>query len=496
MESSEFDFNKYLLLIAKRKGLFAIVALAIMTGAVVLSYALPRKYEASSTVFIEKNVISELVRGIAVTPSMDEAIKGLTTDMTSRTLVMKVLDDLDLNVGRKDQKELDGRIRQIQKNTTIRMIRDNNSATTNNFTISYVDTDPRMARDFVNTLVRRYVEQNVSSKREESYGAIKFLSEQMDTFREKLAKSEDEINRYKSEKGGVIAIDEARLFEEINAAQQRLYDTQLRRRHLEGLRPVTRRAGDPLNAKLVALQKQLEELRVSYTDGYPEVVRVKGELETLKEQMKGRRDQQEVIVDPQELDRVDAELQALKVSEEGLKRYISSNQSLLNRIPSAKAGLEKLEVEKKNRRDIYDQLMARHGQSEVSKQMEVQDKTTTFRIVDPAIFPTRPISPDRARIMLMGIVAGLAGALGLLIALDHLDKSVKSVESLKEIGLPVLAIIPKIRSVESETREKMSDRRVYAVAGGYFMFLLVVMALEIAGRSPVDRIIGSLQAML
>ncbi|WP_298435922.1 XrtA system polysaccharide chain length determinant [Geobacter sp.] len=489
MENSEFDYSKYLLLIAKRKRLFATVALLIMTGAVILSYLLPKKYEAASTLFIEKNVISELVKGIAVTPSMDEAIKGLTTDMTSRTLILKVVDDLDLNLGKQGDRGLEGRIRNIQQNIDIKQ--KGNEI----FTISYVDPDPRLARDFVNTLVRRYIEQNISSKREESYDAIKFLGEQMNTFREKLDKTEDELNRYKLEKGAVIAIDEGKLFEEINQAQQKLYDIQLRRRHLEGLRTVTRKAGNPLQAKMVALQKQLEELRITYTDNYPEVVRVKGEIETLREQMKGKK-QEEVMIDPQELDKVEAEIQALRMSEEGLKRHIATNQALLRNIPTAKAELEKLEVEKKNRRDIYDQLMARHGQSEVSKQMEVQDKTTTFRIVDPAILPIRPISPNRLRIMLMGILAGLAGAMGLLMVLDYFDDSVKSVETLKEIGLPVLAVIPKIRSAEAETRERASALRVYVSAGAYFVFLIAIMVLEVTGKSPVDRFIGKLQAML
>lgn len=490
MQQSEFDYRHYLALIIARKRLFVVVALAVMAAAVVYSYVLPKKYEARSTVFIEKNVISELVKGIAVTPSMEQAIKGLSEAITSRTLVTKVINDLDLDVTAKSDAEIEARVRAIQQNITIKLKGDNI------FTISYVDKDPRVARDFVNTLVRRYVEENISSKREESYGAIKFLSEQIDTFRGKLEEAEGELNRYKTDKGGVIAIDEAKLFEEINVAQQKLYDIQLRRRHLEGLRPVTRKAGDPLQVKLVALQKQLEELRVSYTDNYPEVLRVRGEIETLKEQMKNRSPQQETVVDPQEYEKAEAELQALKVSEDGLKRYIATNQALLRNIPSAKAGLEKLELEKKNRKDLYDQLMARHGQSEVSKQMEVQDKTTTFRIVDPAVTPSSPISPNRVKIMLMGIIAGLGCALGLIVLLDRLNNSVHSVDALKETGIPVLAVIPKIRTIEAVARERSENIRVFTAAGACFMVILAFLVMELLNISPVDRIISRLHGML
>ena len=49
-----------------------------MSAAIFSNYVLPRKYEAKSTVYIEKNVISESVKGITVTPSMEDTIKVLT----------------------------------------------------------------------------------------------------------------------------------------------------------------------------------------------------------------------------------------------------------------------------------------------------------------------------------------------------------------------------------------------------------------------------------
>lgn len=491
MQQSEFDYRKILALVTARKRLFAVAALAIMSAAVVISYALPNRYRAQSTVFIEKNVISDLVKGIAVTPSMDEMIKGLNYAITSRTIIVKVIDDLDLNVGNKSDAELEALVRRMQKNINV-TLKDKD----NIFTISYEDGNPRLARDVVNTLVRRYIEENVSAKREESYGAIKFLAEQSDTFREKLVQADDALNRYKTEKGGVIAIDEAKLFEEINTAQQKLYDIQLQRRQLEGLRPITRKASDPLQTQMIALQKQLESLRVSYTDSYPEVVKVKSEIDALKQQMKARKSGDEAIIDPQEVEKVEAQLRALKVSEEGLKRYIATNQSLLKSIPAAKAGLEKLELDKKNSKDIYDQLIARHGQSEVSKQMEVQDKTTTFRIVDPAVMPIKPVSPDRVRIMLLGIVAGLGGALGLLILLDRLNDSVRSVDALKETGLPVLAVIPKIRTAASLKMERRETIRIAVASCSYFAIILVFIVLEIFDISPVATIVHKVREML
>ena len=448
--SSEFNYKQYLSLVKKWKLQAVIAALLVMTGAVVASYLLPEKYEAQSTVFIEKNVIGELVKGIAITPSREDTIKVIKYAITSRTLLLKVVNDLDLAVTRAKtdaaQEEL---IRTLQKNIDVK-VKDNNL-----FIISFTDTNARVARDFVNALVQRYIEENLSAMRKESYGATEFLTEQIGTVKEKLVQAETDLNKFKAEKGGVINIDEAKLFEEINLAQQKLYDLQLRRRQLEGSKPVARMAADPLQARLTVLQKNLEELRVEYTDSYPGVIKVKNDIAALREQINGRHGDLSTLPESEEVGKVQAELSALRISEASLQRYISTNQALLKGIPTAKAGLEKLEMEKQSRKELYDKLLSRQGQSEMSQQMEVQDKTTTFRIIDPAVIPTFPSSPNRVKLILFGILAGLAAGIGIALFLDNLDHSVKSVETLKKIGFPVLASIPTIQDpAEVNSTEK------------------------------------------
>ncbi|MBJ6801414.1 chain-length determining protein [Geomonas sp. Red259] len=468
-------------LIARRREFFVVVALLIMTAIFLVSYLLPRKYESSSTVFIEKNVISELVKGLTVTPSMDDTINVLTYAITSRTLLTKVVESLDMNLGKEGDEEL---IKELQKNLTVKVKEKNNL-----FTISFVHTDPRIARDLVNTLVRVYIEQSTSSKRGESYGATKFLSEQIQTFNQKLQSAEAEVNAYKRSRGGVISIDEGKLFEEINVAQQKLYDLELRRRQLEGMRQVTRRSNDPLQVKLASLQKRLDDLSVQYTDSYPDVLTVKGDIETVKAQLKERKGGESLPLDPQELAKIDSEIAALKVAEAGLRRHVDTNRQLLRSIPEAKAGLAKLEVERENQKKIYDELYSRHGQSEVSKQMEVQDKSTTFRIVDPAVLPTSPTSPNRLMIMLVGIAGAVAGSLFLLVLLDRVDSSAKDVDFVKSLGAPVLAVVPLMQIPEEVVRRHRRSLRIFAVSSCYFLLLLVFPAMEIMKLPYMDQVL-------
>jgi len=481
---NEFDYRKYLSLIDKFKMLFAIIALTIMTGAVVLSYLLPKKYEARCIIFVSRNVLNDLVRGIAVTPTVEDTLRGLNSTIKSPKLITKVIDELDLNLNKQNDAVLEGTIESLRNRTKFQL-----NEREGLVTISFTDKNPRITRDYVNALVRRFIEENLSVKREESYGATSFLSDQAASIKEKLEKTEAEISRVRSKSGIAISAEPAAIQTDINAGQQRLDELVLRRSQLEASRNQLRRS-DPSRDRIVALQRRLEELRVEYTDNYPEVMKVKADIEAAQKEISRRPVGTGAPVrDSQELERVEAELRAVRSSEESQRANVSRSRELLRVNPAARSELENLERERNGYRAMYDQMMARQGQAEVSKQMEVQDKATTFRVVEPAKLPVAPISPNRVKIILMGIAAGLAGGLGLLMVIDHFDKSVKTVDALKVLGIQVLAVIPKISDLQENEKMRRKNLRFYLVAGGYFSMIVALLALEALGRSPIELFI-------
>lgn len=483
MASSEFDYKKYLNPVKKNKTLCIVSALAIMTIVTVVSYLLPSKYEARSTVFIEKSVISELLKGLTFTPSADDKIKVLSYALNSRTLVAKVLDELDLKKG--SEAEQENLIKKMQDNTEIK-IKDKEGL----FVISFQDKNPKIARDYVNALVRRYIDENTSSKREESYGATKFVSEQLTTFKEKLDKSEEAANAFKSGSGSVASMDPSLLLKDINDSQQRLDDLRIRQTQLEtaiaGLSKV-----NSAQSNMPALQKRLQELQLQYTDSYPEIQRIKDDIRALDEQLKSGHGASKPVDSP-EYAKLASELRALRQAEANLSSTIAKNRGLLHTIPAARATLDSLEREKNSQKTLYEAMLARQGQSEVSKQMEVQDKATVFRIVDPAVLPFKPVSPNRVKLILMGILAGVGGGLGLVLLKDQMDGSVKDLDIAKQLGMPVLAVIPRIEDSQQLLLLARRDRKLYLAAGAYFSLILVVLLTEVAGITIISKAINRL----
>lgn len=486
MAANELDYKQYIMLAKRNKRLWIISSLAIMTIVIIVTYLMPNKYEAKSTVFIEKSVIAELVKGLAVAPSIEDKIKALTYSMTSRTLILKVLDELDLNLKKNGGAEQEKLIKELQDKTQIK-IKDKEGL----FIIAFQDDNPKLARDYVNILVRRYIEESTSSKREDSYDATKFITEQASVFRDKLQQSEAMVNTFKQGEGSVATMDPSVLLKDINDSQQRVDELKIKEAQLETVLSGMNK-GDTAQSNLPVLRKRLQELQLQYTDNYPEIIRIKDEIKALEVQSKNTQGRMANQERSPEYEKLASELRAIRQAIQNLNANISRNRGLLQRIPAVRSKLDDMEREKNSQKAIYEQMMARQGQSEVSKQMEVQDKSTIFRIVDAAVLPIKPISPNRVRLIFYGIVAGIAGGFGLLLLKDMLDRSIKNVDMAKQLGVPLLAVIPRIEEPLKLAEQRRSDLRLYVLSGIYFMGLLALLVMEILDVTIISRMIGKL----
>ncbi|SPP99498.1 Polysaccharide chain length determinant protein, PEP-CTERM locus subfamily [Candidatus Sulfobium mesophilum] len=508
MELPTAELKKHFKVVLKMKTLFIVLSLCIMSVVMWGSYFLPKKYMAESTVFIEHNVIKELVKDIAITPSMEDRLRVLRYAMLSRGLILRVFKDLDLDSKARNDKELEDMIQDFQQRTSI-AVKGNDL-----FIVSILDQSPKLARDYVNTLVRRYVEENTTSKREEAYGAGRFLNEQIVAQKTKLDKAEDAIIKYRQDKGIYLAVDEKSIIHDIKYYNDQLEGLKIEKNELKAtsgsiknqLKGVDQYSVSVMrhteNRSVKALENKLNALLVRYTENYPEVVKLKAEIEALKKQGTVQKDAdksaepEQSTINPiyQELKQrelqTEAAIEANDAKQGQIRAMVASRERELRNIPESKRKLMDLEQERDAFKELYGKLLNRQGQSDVSKEMEVADKSTTFRIVDPAVLPQKPASPNRVKIFLAAIFLGLAGGLGGVFVRDGIDTSVKRTKTLRDLGYQVLAVIPKIYNEEAEKAVIKRDRKLYAIAGSYLVVLCVTMLLEIVGFSYVDDIVS------
>ena len=293
--------KRYVQLILRKKVLFVLSAVVIITAFVIAAYAMPKQYAAKSTVFIERNVISALVEGLAITPSMEERLRVLAYSMKSRSHLMKVIEALDIDLRVTNKAAIEEIVRAFQKNTSIDITSTGSRKDTMDlFIISYKDRSPTLARDYVNTLINLYIESNVSEKRNEALGANTFLSQQIKFFKDKMDKTDEEIVNFRKEKGIFISINESKVVQEIQDASEKLEEFMVTKQELEAKKDLSEKSlkkedrytvailggsSSSISDRIMMLQNQMNELLLNYTENYPEVVRLKAEILSLNDKL-------------------------------------------------------------------------------------------------------------------------------------------------------------------------------------------------------------------
>ena len=64
-------------------------------------------------------------------------------------------------------------------------------------------------------------------------------------------------------------------------------------------------------------------------------------------------------------------------------------------------------------------------------------------IIDPAIVPTTPSSPNKVRNLEIGLILGILIGIGIVFLIEYLDTTVKSIEDVEQLtGFTLLGIIP------------------------------------------------------
>ena len=315
---------------------------------------------------------------------------------------------------------------------------------------SYTSRDPVLARDIVNTLVQAYLGQNVAFKAEEASRTVGFVEDQLNGLRGELDASEKNLQAYKSS-SGVIKLDSETeaLIRKVSDIEKARTDVTLQKKQLgfalDALKEAMRKGDiysptvmrdDPLVAgmavQLSNLEVQKRALRTDYTEAYPAVKALQGQIEEVQKKIRAT---------------YETGLTNLTKQQDELSRQLALYEGQLRTIPEAERDLARLTRLSTVAANTYTFLLQKYGEARIAKASTI----SSINIVDPAIVPRGPIKPKKAQNLLLGLIIGLALGIGLAFFQDYLDDTIKDGDEAKRVmGLPLLAVIPHIPQHETD----------------------------------------------
>jgi polysaccharide chain length determinant protein (PEP-CTERM system associated) len=392
---------------------------------------------------------------------------AMTQQILSRTSLEKIIRALNLFSINGSAKDIDGRVNKLRKMINIEINRNDT------FKLSFEHESPQTAMEVTARLASLFIDENVRSREQQAAGTTAFMNTEVERLRKELEEQESIVNLYKSQHqkdlpeqldANLRTLEQMR--RELESGMLRLTSLEERKALIEETRIATASIFDGSGAARSILsragidsrKRELELLRARYSDKHPDVVRLKQEIENTPVEETPQTAGAEVartssgdssrtqFADIQS-NAVASEVTMLRQRNNKLQSEIAAYQDRVNTTPIRAIELSKITRNYDITLNKFRELLSKEFDSQLSENMERKQKGEQFQVVDPPSLPESPVAPNRPRLLLVGLLLGLAAAVGAAFLIANLDNSIRGNEDLDGMtNLPLLAMLPVVPS--------------------------------------------------
>lgn len=334
--------------------------------------------------------------------------------------------------------------------------------------------DPKEAALWANTVGEVYIEQSLNSRVESARKAYEWLQERLAVTQKSMREAQDRLFKsYQSQdlfvpEGSVSAVTSSitKLGDDLVEVQGRriareaaLKQIEQARASKQSLDTVPQVAADTLalslSGQLATLQLERSRLKEKFKDAHPEVQKVQAQIEQLQ---KARDERARQIVGG-----LEAELGQLRKQESEIRAAIDTQKAQASRDSRKGAELEALRKESESSKNLYEVLLQKLNETDIAASIRNNNVT----MVERAVPPHSPVRPQKVRIALMALAAGLILGVGLVLVRDWFDNTIKDPEEIERyLHLDLLAAVPRFgeadRHFATEAYQSLRTALIFA----------------------------------
>jgi len=486
------------------------------TAAAVIAKRMPNQYLSETLILVIPQRIPDSYVRSTVTMRIEERLRSLSQEIFSRTRLETVINEFDLYPELRETRPMESVVEHMRTKIQVDTVRDDA------FKITYTAGAPRTAMIVTDRLASMFIDENTKDRSVGAENINQFLESQLDASRQQLIEHEKKLEEFRRRYAGELPSQlqsnlqviqgmqtqiqsvaesinrdrDRRLILEKSAAEATSADPgdAVSLEALAGVKP-----GGPPRAidQLEQARNELREMELRLRPEHPDVNAKKRQIAELER--KAQLETQDVVSTPgqaprpvsagqlarearlrtfqTEIEKLDRQIATKEADVARLRQSVSDYQRRVEAVPGHESELTDLMRDYDTLRNTYTSLLAKKEESKISANLERQQVSEQFKILDPARLPQEPFSPDRIKITLAG--AGFGLMLGVVFGafLEYRDTSLRSEdEILRTLVLPVLAAIPVMTAVsERGHRRKM----VVASAAGTVLAVVGIAALAL-----------------
>lgn len=383
-------------------------------------------------------------------------------------------------------------------------------------TVSFTSAQPDLAAKMANTMAAEFIQANLQRRFESSAYARDFISGQLTEARAKLERSERELNAYAREAGLIRdrsvsnSAEQGRAGGSVTTASLLQINTAANQAEAARIAAQQRwqliSNGDPLNSPDVLsnpaissllterarVQSDLQKQRANHLEDYPTVVQLRAQVGVIDNQLQSVARSIRASVKQQ--------FDAATETEQSLKRQVTQLKGSSLEEQDRLVQYNLLAREADTNRTVYEGLLQRYKELNAAAGISASN----ISIIDPAVQPIRPSSPNLLRNMVLALLCGIVAAAAFVYLRMQFDDSVRVPEDVEgKLGMSLLGVIPLAQELEvgaalddpkspiSEGYNSLRSALLYSTANGLPKTILITSSQPSEGKSTTSMAIAT-----
>jgi capsular exopolysaccharide synthesis family protein len=311
--------------------------------------------------------------------------------------------------------------------------------------VSFESTDPQLAAEILNAHIQNYMEENFRSRYDTTAKATVWLTDQLSELKVQVQNSEDARLAYERQHQ-IWELDDKQNIttQRLTDLNKEVTDAQSERMRKEALYEFAKAGNLDVvpqlreNTALADLLRKHAELYTQYLDAlnqygpnFPKVQRIQAQLK----ENDGLMDNEKRNI----LEALGNDYNAARQREGLLNEALNEQKGEVNVMSQSMVEYNILKRQAEANKTMYDGLLTKLKEANIQAGL----KSSNIRVVDPAMVPSTPARPAKARNIALSLLVGLVGGIGLALLREYLDNTVKTPDDVENLArLPSLAVVP------------------------------------------------------
>ncbi len=254
---------------------------------------------------------------------------------------------------------------------------------------------------------------------------------------------------------------------------------------------------DALYESIALLQAKLLDLQAKYSPDHPDIVRTSKEIEALEDKLL-EQDYQDAdvkqasndVTNPAyiqftgQIDAIDTEVSMLQEIRQRTMRKLEGLEQRIMESPELERKYRSLSRDYASSQSKYLEITAKLNEAKIGESLELGNQSEKFTIIEPPLVPERPIRPNRALFLVLGLILALIVGFVAILIKEALDDALYDTKSVLHLtGMMPIATLPRVRNTEETSRAKKMRNLIIAA---YLLAIITVIMLVHYLYMPLD----------